>query len=64
MIDLYVFLCGSAWVIIGMGLFGWVDPYGDYDDLVIDGDYGVFQFAVALILWPLTLLLIWLRKGR
>ena len=64
MIDLYVFLCGSAWVVTGMAVFSWVDPEGKHDDLVMGADYNIIQFWISAVLWPLTLLLIWLRKGR
>jgi hypothetical protein len=63
MTDIYLFLSGVGWMMVGMWVFAWVDPEGEHDDILMGSEGSLLQMGIMLALWPITLIAMWLR-GR
>ena len=64
MTELYLFLCGCGWIILGLYVLGEADPHGDHDDIIMGSEPHILRFGLALVCWPVILLLIHVRNGR
>ena len=62
MMDWNAFGLGCAWILAGMWTLEWYDPEGVHDDLVMGMQPSWIQLGVSPLLWPLTLILMILRR--